>query len=172
MNNIITNPNANYGDQDYEESAYYWLQFSDMYMFKEIIYFDSWLHLLQLIVSIDLKKVHYAMIEENQRQKKEIAKAWDELLTKAVKHRNRRRLEKRWCLTKENVDYQITLWICLITNFKKMIKWDIVSIIKFVDFEMRNDHDDGTEISAHSHEGVDLVVGNLKGIFLVIVHHI
>ena len=62
-------------------------------MFKEIIYFDSWFHLLQLIVSTDLKKVHYAMIEENQRQKKEIAKAWDELLTKAVKHRNRERKE-------------------------------------------------------------------------------
>ena len=82
----IPNPNSKAKELEANE---YWLQFSDIYHFPHITYFDSFENLYEQILKTNLTEIHLKMIEENQRQRIQIAKDWDEIFQKAAPHRKR-----------------------------------------------------------------------------------
>ena len=45
------------GDKDHSQRLGYWLGLSDFYTFKDVILFDNWGHLVELLASTDLEQV-------------------------------------------------------------------------------------------------------------------
>lgn len=81
----MTIPNPN--DDMNLESNRYWFQFSDIYVFPNIIYFNSWSHLLVLLDQSDFKKISDNMVIYNRDNRILISKQWDEIFKKLVPHR-------------------------------------------------------------------------------------
>jgi hypothetical protein len=85
----VPDPNLKYQDTNYNASAEYWLQFSDIYTFPHIILFDNWTHLVHLIYDTDLKRVSERMLQDNKQQRFHIMRMWDKVFRRAVPHRSR-----------------------------------------------------------------------------------
>jgi hypothetical protein len=88
----IPDPNA---ENDIEAHKY-WFAFSDFYVMKHVVQFESWSHLLELLSqghsnSVDLAEISAKMAAQNALDKVEIEKQWDRVFAKMVPNRNRTR---------------------------------------------------------------------------------
>ena len=81
--NTIPDPN----DDLNLTSNYYWLKYTDTYVFPHISRFDSWDHLLELLSETNYTNVRERMSEFNNDQKVFISSKWDEIFKKLIPNR-------------------------------------------------------------------------------------
>jgi len=66
------------------ESLHYWLSKSDFYLFPHVQLFNSWAECLQMLQSVDLRRVSRQMVAANARQRADIKAQWAAILENAV----------------------------------------------------------------------------------------
>ena len=66
------------------ESLHYWLSKSDFYLFPHVQLFNSWAECLQMLRSVDLRRVSRQMVAANARQRADIKVQWAAILESAV----------------------------------------------------------------------------------------
>lgn len=76
-------------DETNAEAVKWWLQWADFYTFPHVILFDSWVHLAELLSTVDLVKVSNDMRAFNEKQEAEIADSWANILRAVPPHSER-----------------------------------------------------------------------------------
>lgn len=75
----VPDPNS-----DSPESFDYWMQFSDVYHFPHITYFDSWSDLIEKLEETDFQSISEKMLAYSTQQREELVRTWEDIFKEAA----------------------------------------------------------------------------------------